>query len=284
MASVPMRPSISVTRGLGAVAGPFREPWRSLSLAGSLFAALLFALPASAPAAELSATVKRIKPSIVAVGTRQETRRPPSRLLGTGFAIGDGRFVVTNAHVVPKTLDEKNREYLAVFVGTGRNPSVRRARVVAVDADHDVALLEYDGARLRGLVLGDDMSLLEGQAIAFTGFPIGAVLGLYPVTHRGIVSAITPIAVPLRSGRRLDSNIVRRLRDNFRVFQLDATAYPGNSGSPVYDPSTGRVLAVINSVYVKRTKEKILQDPSGITYAIPIRHARALMRKASTGK
>ena len=31
----------------------------------------------------------------------------------------------------------------------------------------------------------------EGTEIAFTGFPIGMALGLYPVTHRGIVSAIS---------------------------------------------------------------------------------------------
>ena len=36
---------------------------------------------------------------------------------------------------------------------------------------------------------------------------------------------------------------MKRIRDDpFRVFQLDATAYPGNSGSPVYDPMTGAVI------------------------------------------
>ena len=64
------------------------------------------------------------------------------------------------------------------------------------------------------------------------------------------------------------------------MFQLDATAYPGNSGSPLYHPQTGRVVGVINKVFVKETTENVLKDPSGITYAIPARYAEALMTKA----
>ena len=60
----------------------------------------------------------------------------------------------------------------------------------------------------------------------------------------------------------------------------DATAYPGNSGSPVYRAQDGVVIGVINKVFVKSTKENVLKDPSGITYAIPIRYGRALIDKA----
>ena len=74
--------------------------------------------------------------------------------------------------------------------------------------------------------------------------------------------------------------MVKRLRDPYDVFQLDATAYPGNSGSPLYEPRTGDVVGIINKVFVKETKENVLKDPSGITYAIPATHAEALMIKA----
>jgi len=47
----------------------------------------------------------------------------------------------------------------------------------------------------------------------------------------------------------------------------------------VYDPGTGEVLGVINSVLVKATKEAALENPSGITYAIPVRFLRALMAR-----
>jgi S1-C subfamily serine protease len=125
--------------------------------------------------------------------------------------------------------------------------------------------------------LGDSDTVREGQKIAFTGFPIGMVLGLYPVTHRGIVAAITPMARPVENARTLNGAQMKRLRNLFDAFQLDGTAYPGNSGSPVYEPDTGRVVGVINSVVVKESKESVLEKPSGISYAIPAKYVQQLL-------
>ena len=48
-------------------------------------------------------------------------------------------------------------------------------------------------------------------------------------------------------------DILKRLAAGvYPIFQLDATAYPGNSGSPLYDPESGEVIAVINMVFVKQ--------------------------------
>jgi S1-C subfamily serine protease len=80
-----------------------------------------------------------------------------------------------------------------------------------------------------------------------TGFPVGAVLGPFAATHRGMIAAITPIAIPQARAADLDAGTLRRLTTGtFPVFQLDATAYPGNSGSPIYDPDTGDVLGIVN--------------------------------------
>jgi len=67
------------------------------------------------------------------------------------------------------------------------------------------------------------------------------------------------------------------MRNPFNVFQLDAIAYPGNSGSPVYRESDGEVIGVLNSVFVKESREAILERPSGISYAIPITWLKALL-------
>jgi S1-C subfamily serine protease len=75
--------------------------------------------------------------------------------------------------------------------------------------------------------------------------------------------------------------MIRAMRNPYDVLQLDATAYPGNSGSPVYDQNTGRVLGVINSVLVKTTKEAMIEKPSGISYAIPVSFVRELLKKAN---
>ncbi len=232
-------------------------------------------------AAELADTVARIKTSVVAVGTLQPTRQPPAQFQATGFVVGQGRHILTNAHALPDFLDTQNKETLAIFIGQGQRVETRPARKIASDPHYDLALLEIDGAPLPPLRLGESRRAREGQTVAFTGFPIGVVLGLFPVTHSGIISAISPIAIPLPTAGQLDPNVIQRLRiETFDVLQLDATAYPGNSGSPLYEPRTGRVIGIINKVFVQESKETLLERPSGITYAIPIRHAQALLQRA----
>jgi S1-C subfamily serine protease len=157
---------------------------------------------------------------------------------------------------------------------------VRSATRVALDPASDLALLKVEGAPLPPLRLHDSASVREGQFVLMTGYPIGAILGPYPATHRGMISAITPIAIPQANSAVLKPAVVRRLASgSFPVFQLDATAYPGNSGSPIYDPVTGEVLGIVNMVFVKGTKEAALTEPSGITYAIPASHLEALLKR-----
>ena len=231
-----------------------------------------------AAAGGLPDTITRVKPGVVGVGTVQKTRRPPVKLLATGFVVADGQHVVTNAHAIPDELATGSGEFLAVLTGE-RNGTAYRAKVVRVDKVHDLALLRFSGKARPAFRLGSSEAVREGEMYAFTGFPIGMVLGMRPVTHRGIVSAITPIAIPQVSPKLLDPKMVKLLRDPYDVFQLDATAYPGNSGSPLYSPETGEVIGVINKVFVKESKEAVLEKPSGITYAIPVRYVKDLLRE-----
>ncbi|MGB5605095.1 MAG: serine protease, partial [Gammaproteobacteria bacterium] len=201
--------------------------------------------------ADLPDTIERIQPSIVGIGTVQKTRRPPGKLVGTGFVVGDGRHVITNAHVIPKAIDTAKLEYLVVFAGKGNNPQTRQAVKVKVDETHDLVLLRFEGKPLPALSLGQSSPVREGEEYAFTGFPLGVIFGLHPVTHRGIISAITPIALQANASSQLDAARIHRLRSPYNVFQLDATAYPGNSGSPLYHPETGVVVGIVNMVFVK---------------------------------
>ena len=228
---------------------------------------------------DLPHTIDMVRPSIVGIGTVMQTRTPPADLMGTGFVVGDGLHVITNAHVVSRLLDMEHNEMLVVLVGRGDTAKARPATKVAIDPEHDLALLKIGGDPLPALSFGDSNAVKEGDEVAFTGFPIGMILGLYPVTHRGSISSITPIVIPAASSRQLDINMIKRLRTPFSVFQLDGTAYPGNSGSPIFDPVTGKVLGIINMVFVKGTKENALTQPSGITYAIPGNYIQALLKQ-----
>ena len=252
-------------------------PGSRLHSCAALLLASWLAMPAHGDT--LPEVIARVRPGIVAVGSVHPLQTPTHRLAGTGFFVGDGSYVLTCHHVVQPLRTAKGGK-LSVFVGTGRQARARRARVVAVDPERDAALLAVDGEPGVPLRLRPEGTVAEGQPVAFTGFPVAMVYGLHPVTHRGIVSSVAPIAIPQLSARTLDGEMLRRLHDRLVVYQLDATAYPGNSGSPVYDPANGDVLGIVSSVFVKRSKEKLLQDPSGITFVIPIRWGQALLTSA----
>lgn len=232
------------------------------------------------PAAELSDLIPAIKRSVVGVGTFERTRSPSTVFVGTGFVVGDGLGVITNSHVVPDSVDEAHMEQIGIVTGDGAMVRFRPAQLVARDTEHDLAYLRLSGAPLPALELGDSDGVQEGESLAFTGYPLGMVLGLHAATNRAMLSAITPIVMPSLNSRKLDPRQIAQLERNpFSIFQLDGTAYPGNSGSPLYDAASGKVVGVINAVFVKGLKENAISNPSGITYAIPVNYVRKLMQK-----
>jgi len=255
-----------------------RHPLRGTFL--TLFALLLLRPATAQPSAEQ--TIDRVKTAIVAVGTFQRTRQPQFRFLGTGFVVGDGTLIATNAHVLPGTLEAGSDPESLVIVVPTRDAAqriVRDAKRVAAVIEQDLALLRIGSPPLPALSLGDSERIRDGQSFLFTGFPVGSALGLIPATHRAMISAITPIVLPPGNAGQLNARSVRQLQAGaFDILQLDAMAYPGSSGSPLYDPATGEVVGVVNMTVARTTKEATLPQPTGIAYAIPSQHLRDLLR------
>jgi len=240
---------------------------------------LIFCLFSTFIRAEFVDVVAKIKPSVVGIGIHTPTSRPQNILRGTGFVIGNGHYVVTNDHVLPELLDEALLQKMAVFIGSGKNAKVREAEIVAKSNLYDLAILKISGPALPAMTLSAGDFYADGSFIAFTGFPIGSVLGLYPVTHRGIIASVTPTVVPAASAESINLKMLKRMRNPYLVYQLDATAYPGNSGSAMYDMKTGEVAGIINKVFVQQTKEGVISNPSGITYAIPVKYLRKILKE-----
>jgi serine protease Do len=238
-------------------------------------------LAATGVCADLPSAISKVKPSVVVVGTYKATNSPRFTLRGTGFVAADGNLVVTNAHVLPEAAQMDSETRIAVQVRTGQaDLQMRLATVLEIDKPHDLALLKIDGPEIPKVALRDSDAVLEGQAVGFMGFPIGGVLGFAAVTHRGSISSRTNISLPPANTNQLDARTLRSLREgNFEIFQLDATAYPGNSGGPMFDAETGEVLGVINMVFIKGTRESALTNPSGISYAIPSKFVMQLLQR-----
>ena len=265
---------------------PSRQPGLVSRRKRSLLAWALCAIALLGPRhalAGLEELIASAKPSVVAVGVFNATSSPRFGFRGSGFVVGQGNLVVTNAHVLPDVIPPGGSDgSLAVLVpipGGSESAQVRSASLLGLDREHDLALLRIGGAPLPPLLLAEPGRAREGAAVAIIGFPIGGALGFTPVTHRGIVSSITGIALPAPTSQSLNAQAVNRLRQgSFDIYQLDATAYPGNSGGPVLDVESGKVIAVINMVLVKGSKETAISHPSGISYAIPVRFVAELLK------
>lgn len=241
---------------------------------------LLLGLGVCAPAwAEVADLLPGIKPAVVGVGSFHPTASPRANLKGTGFAVLDGRHIVSCAHIFDKPLDSEKNETYAIFLGRDRQMVVRTAQMIAVDRARDLAILKIEGEPLPVLKLGDSTRVREGEQLYFTGYPIGSALGLNPSTHRAGLAARIPIFTPVAAASQLNVRALKQAGEPYEVFELDAIAYPGNSGSPVWHPDTGAVLGVVNSVYIKGVKETALTAPSGISYAIPVAYVHTLLRK-----
>ena len=192
----------------------------------------------------------------------------------------DGTLIATAAHVVAESLQTENRETMMILfqVPGMKEPQGREAKAIAVDKVHDVALLRIMGPPLPTVSLGNSDTVRDGQSVSLTGFPLGTALGFYPVTHRGIVASLVPAVMPGANAGRLDGRLIQGIKAGpFVLFQLDATTYPGHSGSPLYDAGTGEVVGIVNMGFLKGTKDAAVGQPSGITFAVPIQHLQELI-------
>lgn len=158
--------------------------------------------------------------------------------LGSGFIVASDGYIVTNHHVVDGA-DEIN-----VMIGNDTDKSYK-AKVVGSDQKTDIALLKIDTEEsLPYLEFGDSDSARVGNPVIAVGNPFG----LGGTVTSGIISAKARYI----SGETFDDYI-----------QTDAAINSGNSGGPLCDGMTGKVLGV-NSVIVSPSGGNV-----GIGFAIP---------------
>lgn len=242
--------------------------------AGLALAVVLQTVVSHAGLADVAAAAK---PSIVVVGTFQRTRSPAFIPLGTGFVVGDGRLIATNAHVRLRQVNTEQLESMVIVLPAQANVP-REVQRVSIDDAHDLALLRLrDGSPLPALQLASGTPR-EGQGIVLIGFPLPGLLGLTPALQGGIISAIAPISIPAPRADKLEASLIRQMSAGaYPIYVLDAVARPGNSGSPVLDVDSGKVLGIVSGGMVRQSREPGMTEPTGITYAIPVEHLRRLL-------
>lgn len=252
---------------------------RRLGLATSLFAVLAVGAPGEAWAQEAPsadpdpfvAVTAKIRPSVAAIGSYHRKDTPTVKYAGTGFVVGDGNLAATNWHVVEAVRRHGQIENLRVFFPGDTTVAGRPAKVLKEDRLHDVAVVRFDGPPMRPLTLRSTRlpHPPQGLAVGIIGYPVGLKLGLVPAVHGGRLAAVVPAVLPLPKGAKLKPQLVEAIDNPYQVYQLDIVAMPGNSGSPLFDARTGQVIGIINKVLGSRTREHLIEHPTGISYAVP---------------
>ncbi|MER0237047.1 trypsin-like peptidase domain-containing protein [Fulvimarina sp. MAC8] len=215
----------------------------------SLCAFWLGVLPALAEEEWRRGLADRLGPSIVAVlpdlPKSQIDQEEPE---GTGFAIGDGRDVLTADHV----LGRANSARLRLADGT-----VVAAEIRVRDPDTDMAYLEVEEA-LPPLQLAEDAE--TGADICV----IGNAFGLGPSLACGIVSAAHRRGVGFN-----------RVED---FLQTDAAINPGMSGAPLFAGEDG-VSGMASAIFTKRSDGNL-----GVNFAVSARLLKAVVADMEDGR
>ncbi len=168
---------------------------------------------------------------------------------GSGFIVHDGRYVLTNAHVVA------NSRSVKVKLSTG---TVVKGEVTDIDQVSDLALIKLDlpeAEKLPAVKFGSSSSLRPGEWVVALGSP----LNLTNTITAGIVSSV------LRPSRELG---LGEHKPDMEYVQTDAPITRGNSGGPLVNLD-GEVIGV-----------NTMTAGPGISFAIPSDFAQHFVSNA----
>ena len=213
----------------------------------------------STPSAATASVARKIDPGLVDVNT--QTVDGPAA--GTGMVVTSDGEVLTNNHVI------KGAESVtATDLGNGHTYT---ARVVGYDRQHDVAVIQLEGASgLATVPFGDSSSVRVGSGILTFG-NAGGVGGTPSVAGGSVVGLGSSITAsdPSTPG---DSEKLTGL------IKIDGAIQPGDSGGPL--TTGGKVVGMDTAASVGFS----FQSASGAGYAIPIDQALSIAREIAAGQ
>jgi V8-like Glu-specific endopeptidase len=197
-----------------------------------LLALLFLFLPATARADDIAAASRGVvRVVVIAIVDGQVVGFGH----GSGVAVAPDR-IVTNAHVVE--LAERYPDDVVIAVVPSEGAKGFAGRVVTSDAQSDLALIAFTGAKLPPATLYTG-AMGEGDGAVALGYPGNVDLA----TARSVADYITPMT-PVRSEGVLSG---RRSLSGVEVLLHTASIARGNSGGPLLD-RCGRVIGINSAI------------------------------------
>ena len=166
---------------------------------------------------------------------------------GSGFFVGD-RIVATNYHVINGA-----KSGTAKLVGENSLNRQRRYEiqgVVAMDENHDLAIIQVDTLNAPPLPFGNSDSISVGELV----YAVGNPHGFEGTFSSGEISNIRTQGTP-------------RIKD--KVLQFTAAISRGSSGGAVVN-RVGEVVGIVTETH---------DDGQNLNFAIPVNNLKTLLKK-----
>jgi serine protease Do len=256
-----------------------RATW-FLALLACLLCCLEAATASEYPAEDASPSAA-VCPIVYQLDQTPASRGYRYSFFGNGFFINEEGYILTVAHVL-ETFRDGGQPYILIN-RPNSPPQLLRADVVAVDKEHDVAILRATPNPFAGkhkvtfLLLTPDPAVLGQQVIA---------LSLHPQKPQNARSFQAP-QEDRSSGEVLsyESTQLEKAAPAADVFLLSHPVTLGQSGSPVLAQDSQAVVGLIEGRWLRSSGLSITKassrSPSVPGAAIPIRYAIALLQRHS---
>lgn len=195
--------------------------------------------------------------------------------LGTGFFCDRRGYILTCAHTVnltDKICFAANRTDESFIPMTLKRTGYNRVKIVQFDPINDVALLKFESYAPLHFDVSTD--LLEtrsntsiGSSMAYLGYPFGQN-GLHTLQVSSTIIGAKIIS-----------------ESNTKQFQLDAMVHEGNSGGPLFDVASGKIVGLISGRFSPVGNEggmrfgtHIIGSESSISFATSIEYGIELLK------
>lgn len=227
----------------------------------------------------LKKEIKKVRSSIIAIGFSPAPNQ--MTITGSGFCVSDDGKILTAAHVYNQTPPQFQTKLMGMAMVKQEPNGLEHYKwlpltFVKKEDKDDMCLLQIKDHRetlLKPLSLGDSEKAEVGDEVYFVGFPYAAQLindrfGITLIVNRGIISNIKQDGIDPDHPRNW--------------FVVDAISNPGNSGCPLIDTETNRVIGVMSIAF--RTKSQVpkyndldIREPMHIAGVKPINLAKSLL-------
>lgn len=160
---------------------------------------------------------------------------------GSGFIVGEGKYVITNHHVI------EGAKKIAVRNGTGK---VTNASVAAFSKDYDLAILELASPYPKNFSIDSKSFEIPkaGDDVISIGYPGIGITFEQPTITQGIISKV--------------------FDDEMGIFLTTAAINSGNSGGPLFNLNGKLVGVSFAALDKKKWLDEMGQIPTDMGYAI----------------